>query len=248
MTSTSTYTDHGTLPDRTYERIRDLIIRGRMPPGSRVVEVDVSARFGISRTPVREALSRLLHERYLVATSPGKRTELIVAPLSEEDVAELWGMIGALEAYAIAIVAGLSEPRRAHIADSLRQLNSELRAASTSRPRDPDRLFELQTNFHLRFVHEATGPAFRSVYDALRPQVQRYEWIYGTRSDAEYEPSASEHLDIIAAVGKGDKELARSSVLSHWEKAAARTVKVLDGLAINPPELNVPRRAPRAPR
>lgn len=242
---TAADTVHGSLPERTYERLRDLIIRGRIPEGARVVEAEIAVRFGVSRTPVREALARLIQERYLKPAAEGRRTEVVVAPFSIADVRELWGMIGALEGYAVATVASLPSNRRAVIADDLKALNLDLRKASSARPRDPDRLFELQAAFHLRFVYETAGSHLRSVYDSIRPQVQRYEWIYGTRLEAEYEPSTNEHMRIIAAVRAGDPALARTAVVSHWQKAATRTVKVIEHLNDEDAARPAPRVKPR---
>lgn len=221
---------HGLLPAHTFESIRDLIIRGRFAAGYRVVEAEMAERFGVSRTPVREALARLVQEGYLAPVSTGRRTELVVPPLTAESVTELWGMIGCLEAYAVGAVALLPDTRRQALADDLKRLNLELRQASAARPRDPDRLFELQTAFHVRFVFENTGPRFRAVYDSVRPHVQRYEWIYGTRANAEYEPSAAEHRRIIEAITKGDAEDAKLAVESHWKKAAGRTIAVIEAI------------------
>ncbi|MEO8577113.1 MAG: GntR family transcriptional regulator [Gemmatimonadales bacterium] len=234
MTSPIVESAHGSIPERTYERLRDLIIRGRIPAGARVVEAEVALQFGVSRTPVREALARLIHERYLVPTSTGRRTQLVVAHFTSDDVRELWGIIGALESYAVARVTALSEPKRTVIADDLRELNLDLKAESQSRPRDPDKLFELQTAFHLRFVYETAGSHLRSIYDAVRPQVQRYEWIYGTRSESQYQPSTNEHMRIIAAIRLGDAAAAQASVVSHWRKAAVRTAKVIEELSRQP--------------
>jgi DNA-binding GntR family transcriptional regulator len=221
---------HGSLPERTYERLRSLIVRGRIPSGARVVEADVAQRFGISRTPVREALSRLVQERYLVPSAHGKRTELVVAPFSGADIRELWEIIGSLESSAAAMTTSLPAERRRVVADDLQKLNVELRSAASARPRDPDVLFQLQTAFHLRFVHETAGPHLRFIYDGLRPHVQRYEWIYGTMADADYEPSAEEHLRIIEAIGRGDVDAAREAVLKHWTNAAGRTVETMNAL------------------
>src|SRR5256885_11920294 len=63
-------------PDVVYERLQDLIIRGRLAPGVRVVENDIAARLGVSRTPVREAIQRLHQEGMLRATAVARRTEL----------------------------------------------------------------------------------------------------------------------------------------------------------------------------
>ena len=231
----------GNLADRTFENLRDLIVRGRIPPASRVVEADVALRFGVSRTPVREAIARLVHEGYVIPVSASRRTEVVVAPLTTDGVRELWGMIGALEAYAIEAVASLPARRRVALAADLERLNRDLRNAAIARPRNPDRLFDLQTAFHLRFVDETAGPYLRNVYESIRPQVQRYEWAYGTRLDAEYEPSTREHLRIIAAVKSGDTKAARKAVLTHWAHAAVRTVATIEGISSKP----APRRKPR---
>jgi len=225
---------HRTLSDKTFEQLRDLIVRGRMPSGSRVVEAEIAIRFGVSRTPVREAIARLEHEGFVVAVSQTRRTEVVVTSLTVESVRELWGMIGALEAYAVEAVASLPSPRRVLLASDLERLNVELRSAAKARPRDPDHLFVLQTAFHARFVYEEPGPYFTRVYETIRPQVQRYEWAYGTHLDAEYEPSTQEHLAIIAAIIAGDSGAAREAVLSHWAKAAVRTVATIEGADARP--------------
>lgn len=222
---------HGMLPEHAYERLRDLIVRGRIPPGARVREAEVALRFGVSRTPVREALLRLLHERYLVPLSEGRRTELIAAPFNSAEIRELWAMIGALESVAVAVVAAMPKAARVALADELHKLNAELAKAAGQRPRNPDRLYELQAAFHVRFVKEGSGPHLLNIYDSLRPQVQRYEWIYGTRLDADYAPSSAEHTRIIAAIREGEVEIARLAVIAHWDKAAKRTAKVIDAVA-----------------
>lgn len=149
-------------------------------------------------------------------------------------------MIGALEGYAVEAVAQLPDIRRQALADDLKRLNLELRQASAAHPEDPDRLFELQTAFHVRFVYETAGPRFRAVYESVRPHVQRYEWIYGTRANAEYEPSAAEHRRIIQAIRKGDSADAKIAVESHWRKAAGRTIAVIEEIPARGP-----RRVPR---
>lgn len=239
---------HGSLPERTYERIRELIVRGRLASGTRIVEAEIALRFGVSRTPVREALARLVLEQYLMPVSDGRRTEVVVAPFAASDVRELWGMIGALEGKAVSLVAGLPLARREKIARDLRVINARLKRAANTRPRDPDELFELQAAFHLCFVHEIAGPHLRRVYDSIRPHVQRYEWVYGTRVDAEYEPSTNEHMKIIAAIRAGDPDRARSAVITHWDKATARTVAIITTLP-EPPADRGPRvKAHLAPR
>jgi DNA-binding GntR family transcriptional regulator len=219
--------DHGALPDRTYEGLRDLIIRGRIKPGIRVRETEMAMRFGVSRTPIREALARLVQDGYLQPISTARRTELVVTPLTPESVPELWGMIGALEGFAVQHVARMEAARRLTVAADLQTINADLKGAAAASPRSVSRLFELQTAFHTRFVYESAGARMRAVYDTIRPHVQRYEWFYGSRGNSSYGPSITEHARIIQAIRTGNPEKARTAVESHWTQAAERTMRVM---------------------
>jgi DNA-binding GntR family transcriptional regulator len=220
--NTSTAT-HGELPDRIYTKLRDLIIRGRLEPASRVVEAELARRFGVSRTPVREALAQLARGRYVVPAGNGRRTEFRVAPLDSAEVAELWGVIGALEGYAIQSVSRLgTENRRALVAE-LQQVNEALEVASNARPRDNDVWGELMSAFHERFMSYCAGPYLSTLYESVRHHVQRYEWAFGTITDAPLAPSIAEHRRIIAAVGAGDGSAARRAVEEHWANGLKRT-------------------------
>jgi DNA-binding GntR family transcriptional regulator len=214
---------HGELPERTYAKLRDLIIRGRLAPGTRAVETELARRFGISRTPLRESLARLAREGYLVPATRGRRTELVVAPLATAAVAELWGIIGALEGFAIQAVGQMSDEERATLVSDLEQVNADLAAAATARPRDNDVVFELQSAFHVCFMERCAGPHLRMLYDSVRPHVQRYEWAYGTQSDAPYTPSIAEHREIIATIVQGDPRAAREALERHWANGVKRT-------------------------
>ena len=77
--------------------LRRLLIGGTIPPGARVTEADLSVRLRVSRTPVREAMRRLLAEGLLVADGGGARPRMAAAPVGPADVGELYQAAGALE-------------------------------------------------------------------------------------------------------------------------------------------------------
>ena len=214
---------HGDLPERIYSKLRDLIIRGRLEAGSRVVELDLARRFGVSRTPIREALAQLARGRFVVPVGDGRRTEFGVAPLDAAEVAELWGVIGALEGFAIQAVSELSIEERKALVAELRQVNDALEVASNARPRDNDVWGELMSAFHERFMSYCAGPYLSSIYESVRHHVQRYEWAFGTITDAPLGPSIAEHRRIITAVAAGDGPAARRAIEEHWANGLKRT-------------------------
>jgi DNA-binding GntR family transcriptional regulator len=175
----------------------------------------------VSRTPVREALARLARELFLVPATNGRRTELVVAPLAEAQMQELWGLIGGLEGVAIAAVSNMGREMRRQLASAMAELNDELSTA-VRRPRDVDRVSQLQSEFHICFMNVCAGPLLRRVYDTVRPHVQRYEWAYGAQARATYARSIKEHRAIIDAVGRGDGTRARALVESHWAGGVVR--------------------------
>ena len=63
-----------------YRQLRRLIVSGRLPPGARLIEMDLARRLGFSRTPIRGALRILLREGYVLAPDSGKRRRVVVAP------------------------------------------------------------------------------------------------------------------------------------------------------------------------
>ncbi|HJU65178.1 MAG TPA: GntR family transcriptional regulator, partial [Gemmatimonadaceae bacterium] len=87
-------------PSRVYHQLRTLIVEARLAPGTRLVESEIAARLGVSRTPVRSALQRLQQEGYVIASPHLQNVRLTVAPLTREDSRELFHLVGELEGLA----------------------------------------------------------------------------------------------------------------------------------------------------
>src|SRR5215475_10075891 len=111
-----------TLRARIAERLRGAILAGDIPPGAPLVETALSQRFDVSRGPLREALRQLIEEG-LVVTVPYTGTH--VAPLSVEDVQEIYSLRTALETFAFEQVW---ERRDARFRAELRRRNKALLA------------------------------------------------------------------------------------------------------------------------
>jgi DNA-binding GntR family transcriptional regulator len=213
-------------PQQVYERLRTLIIEGRLAPGTRLVETDVAARLGVSRTPVRGALQRLQHEGYVVDSPTLQQTRPTVAPLTSDDARELFLLVGALEGLA-AFRAALGAPaQRAALATALGEINDAFAsAAAASRP-DHARIFELDERFH-RCYMKAAGPRLLALHETVKPQAERYERLYVSMLTPELHTSVVEHRAIVKAIRAGNATGAQAAVETNWRNAAERLAAVV---------------------
>lgn len=213
--------------DDAYQRIRDLIVRGRFAPGSRLVEASLATALGISRTPVRSAIQRLRQEGYVISDEALARAVPLVAPLRREDGRELFELLGKIESLAARRAAQLPETERLALADRLAAINQQLDACA---PRDTAddvaRLHFLHGEFHRELVRSAAGPRLRASHDAMNAQAERYERVYSGLV-AETPASVQEHTAIIDAIRRGDTSAAELATERNWTNSADRLVRVI---------------------
>jgi DNA-binding GntR family transcriptional regulator len=213
-----------------YHQLRELIVRGRMAPGTRIIETDVATKLGVSRTPVRGALQRLQQEGYIVASGSGQQSRLAVAPLTQEDARELFALVAEIEGLGARWSAELDEGPRAEVVDGLRHHNEQLARAATEPRADHQVVFTEDMAFHRRYVEGAAGPRLLALHDAIKPQTERYVRLYISALVDEIGTSVREHTVIIDAIAAGAGEAAQSAVRTNWQNAATRLAKVITSL------------------
>ena len=211
-----------------YERLRDLIVRGRLAPGASLVEADAAARLGVSRTPVREALQRLRRDGLAVTTGGGERPRLAVAPLSRDAVFELYRAAGALEGVAARSVAPLANAARQALAKRMAQHDVAFRRTARAAKPEWDLLFEHHDAFHRELQDASAGPHTRALLDALRPQVDRYEWFFAPLTGPDFSATYTEHDAIVRAVRTGTAVAVERAVRANWFNGAERLASVID--------------------
>ena len=209
----------------TYQRLRRLIVEGHLGPGSRLVEAELAARFGVSRTPVRTALYLLHQEGYVEARGEGRQSRLTVTPMTQQDAIEVFGIVGEVEGLAARWAAGLDAGRRDALVAELGMLNDAMTAAASQSPPDPAETIRLDTAFHRAYVLAGAGRRLRSFHDSIKPQADRFIYLYYTTLTTEIMVSTREHEVIIRAIADGDAAGAQRAVQSNWENAAARLRK-----------------------
>jgi DNA-binding GntR family transcriptional regulator len=218
------------LISSAYHTLRERIVHGRLAPGTRVMEREIAQRLGISRTPVRSALHRLQQEGYVIASTWGKGTQLLVSPLTREDARELFGIVGEVEGLGARWAAELRPPARAHLVQELKIYNADLkRAAAVHRP-DRNLVFDVDGAFHRCYMEAGAGPRLLALHDAVKPQAERYIRLYVSALLDELDKSVDEHTMIMEQIEAGDPDLAQRAVQVNWRNAGERLSTVIDGL------------------
>lgn len=216
----------GARSAHVYDRLRELIVRGRLAPGARVVEQEVAERMGVGRTPVREALQLLVQEGWLVASEGGRR-QLTVAPLRADDVTELFGILAELEASALRGLDRLPEAERTALAAEARAANRAFGDVVARVPVDPEGAFTTHRAFHATLTAPLAGPRLSWLLGMVRPQVERYEWFYGTLLQGDLDAAPDEHEAVVRALDAGDAEAAATAVRENWINAGSRLAAVI---------------------
>jgi len=213
--------------NRLYDSLRNLIVRGQLAPGARIVETEVAERFGVSRTPIRAAFQRLEREGYVTA-SPTHQARMTVAPLTREDVGELLEIVGELEGLAARSAARLDDNARDQLAKDLTAINAEFRRAASAKGAQPGKLYELDERFHRRYVEAGAGPRLRSLHDAVKPQAERYIRMYIALLMDTVPSAGSEHDAIVDAIRTGNAATAQKAVQTNWRHASDRLVRAIE--------------------
>jgi DNA-binding GntR family transcriptional regulator len=226
MMRSSTPSRKRARPQQVYERLRALIVDGRLAPGARIIETDVASRLGVSRTPVRGALQRLQQEGYVVDSPTLQQTRPTVAPLTSDDARELFLLVGALEGLAAYRSALGTTAERSALASSLAETNDAFAAAAAATRPDHARIFELDERFH-RCYMTAAGPRVRLLHDTVKPQAERYERLYVSMLTSELHTSVAEHRAIVKAIRSGNAAAAQAAVETNWRNAAERLASVV---------------------
>jgi DNA-binding GntR family transcriptional regulator len=215
---------------QAYDRLRELIVWGRLAPGTRIIETDVAARLGVSRTPVRGALQRLQQEGYIIASGSGAQSRLAVAPLTKEDARELFGIVARVESLAARWAAGRDGAVRRQLIEELETRNRELLEEANQQRPDHQRLFDIDQQFHQAYVNAGGGPRLRALHAAVKPQTERYIRLYVSALVDEIDKSVAEHARVLDAIREGDGPAAESAVEQNWQNAVDRLCSVIDSL------------------
>lgn len=192
--------------DVAYATLRSDILELALAPGDTLAEVELSLRLGISRTPVREALARLVADG--LAEPIGGRG-LVVSPLSLDNVRELFELRQALEQQAASLAA---ERRDVRVFEALRE---QLSRVDTS---DLRGYYEVVARFDTAVDAAVGNPYLVAALANVRTHLSRIRRI-SKDNPARLADAAREHLHIVDAIVDGDARLAASATSVHLDRS-----------------------------
>jgi DNA-binding GntR family transcriptional regulator len=194
---------HQTLREKILETIRDAILKGTLTPGEKVAEPELAERFGISRTPIREAFRQLESEGYLTVIP---RKGAVVTSLSERDIQEFYSIKSILEGYAARMAAERLAERDL---DRLEAINERL--AQLAREGDVKTFFRVHNEFHELFIRAAGNEKLLELINQLMMKFNRLR-MASLSLPGRMEISVQEHHKIIEAFKEHDGEKADNLV------------------------------------
>jgi len=194
---------HQTLREKILETIRESILKGQLKPGEKVAEPELAERFGISRTPIREAFRQLESEGYLTVIP---RKGAVVTALSERAVEEFYAIKSILEGYAAQMAAeNMSEKD----IEKLEQINQKLQELADEG--DIKSFFRVHNEFHEVFIRAAGNEKLLELINQLMMKFNRFR-LASLSLPGRMEISVKEHEKIIRAFKRKDGTQADSLV------------------------------------
>jgi DNA-binding GntR family transcriptional regulator len=197
-----------------HDAIRRAILSAEVPAGEPVNEVEWAQRLGMSRTPIREALSRLAQEG-LVERVPNRGT--FVRDVSLEDLRDIYQLRVVLEAMAAAdAVRFLTEVEIAAAEESWSDL---ARAIADGESPDYETVGRLDSAFHMMIVNQSTNARLRTFMHGLSRDVLRYQ-LLTARLLSDVNDTIAQHLALTRLLTERDAEGLAKGLKEHIENAA----------------------------
>lgn len=194
------------LRERVFDTLRAAIVDGTLEPGERLVDADLCAWLGVSRTPVREALTHL-EKTGLVRIRPGSST--VVAPLDTRAAAEAQAVAASMHELAARVAVPLLSG--SHL-EAMETANSAFAAALASA--DVDAAIAADDAFHGVFVDLAANRLVAAILGDVTPLLRRMERVrFASLVGRE---SVGQHRRIVELARHADAEGAAAAVRANW--------------------------------
>jgi DNA-binding GntR family transcriptional regulator len=194
--------------DQITDMIREDLLCGRIPPGSRLSEVKLAERFGVSRGPIRESLAQLTNEGLLISKP---NCGVSVAPETADDVRDLIVPIRrTIETYALrSFFDQIGESDFRNWEEVLHRLDRACRDGNQ------EEITLQDIAFHRSIITRADQPDLIAIWQTILVRVRGHFREAVQRYGESYERIAAEHRELIETFRRGNKEEAVSALEKH---------------------------------
>lgn len=207
-----------TLHEEVLERLRDMIIEGRLGPGQRINEGAVGAQLGVSRTPLREAIKTLASEG-LVEIQPAKGA--IVRKFSAGDLLQILEVLKTLEQLGGRMTCAQASDETIAAIKALHDEMMEL-----YRTRNRLDYFKLNQAIHSAIVAASGNDVLVEMHGTLQARIKRLRFI-GNEGPEKWAGAMAEHEEMIAALLKRDGDALAAIIGKHMDSTLVRVRDVL---------------------
>jgi len=201
-------------PSLIAEQLREAIMHGVLAPGSQLGEVELAARFGVSRGPLREAMQRLVQEGLL--RSEHNRGLFVIA-LAPDDVRDVYTARAAVERAAVALIL---RGNRSAAATHLEAVHADMIAAAELNDRAA--LSDADLRFHEALVGLSGSPRLTRMHGTLL--VETRMCLTALQSTDRPVDAVQEHGELVEAVRAGDKRRLIRLIDAHMDDALRRLI------------------------
>ena len=198
------------LYEEVAELLRQRIFQRELEPGSWIDELKIAEAYGISRTPLREALKVLAAEGLVTMKV---RRGAYVTEVSEEDLTNVYHLLSLLESDAAGVVA--TKATGAELAE-LQALHQELEAAAAPGKANTDQFFTINERFHMRLL-EIANNRWRDQMVADLRKVMKLNRHNSLLKSGRIEESLAEHRAIVAALLQRNAALTAQRMREHFQ-------------------------------
>jgi len=226
MSSPST-TDHASknrarLMEDAYETLKAAITSGELQPGERLYETNLSARFGVSRTPVREALQRLVNEGLAEVGTDGVR----VTTLSVKDVRSLQQTSRALQSLAARLAA--SEASEGDMT-KLEELMKHMETCAAAH--DFKSWAEADVEIHRHIFQMSGNPWLSKLLLQMESLIARVRHVM-LRQPGRVEEATDEHRAVVEAIRSRNGKAAEQAMHDHLLMAEQKLIETLETVVV----------------
>ena len=193
---------------KIYKFLRREIVNGHLSPGERLIETEISAKTGVSRGPIREAMTQLAHEGF-ITMKPNKGA--VVSKASIEELQDWYSLLAVLEAIA---VEWATPNMNAVDIEKLRAINNEIiNCAGHEKENFATEWIKLNWDFHRVFWNKCGNKKLAFMLEDIRQRSFRFQYV--STWIGSFNAFTKDHEEIIDAIARKNPSHAKEAMKKH---------------------------------